>query len=256
MTNFVEDRHSSDFWHNSDNLHKAAWLWAIFEAERGWHFIDEYLYLKAKKRELTAYDVQVFANFYSVSRTISLHPKEENAQIKQEKMGKLYNGIATLLNKMPEEAPALSIHNELQKIIRQFVGDKSTRTFCAKLVWFFDPDGWMMHDSLSRLGLKMLNNRLSTNKIKDDFQVCFAETFSSQNIQTIEDAIQEAGLQYQFPRRVIDKYLFLIGSSDIEAGSPWICWLNWQIDKKLAQHEPLGINLAFENLAALPHPSI
>ncbi|WP_102785193.1 hypothetical protein [Thalassospira sp. GB04J01] len=248
----IRELGTSSFNATPENLHSAAWLWAVFDCNRGWHFFDEYLYQKALQRNLTSYDIKFFANFYSVGRTLVLQPQEPCKEVKAQKIENIYSSVADFLNTLPEGTEGLSVFVQMQELLKAWIGSRSTITFCAKIAWFIDPDHWMMHDGLSRAGLKALDSSLTKTRIERDFQVCFAETFSPEHHEIAKNVLRDLLIDYPFPNRVIDKYLLLRGSADLTSNEPWISWLKWKATNYLQQNSEADFDSALRELAKLP----
>lgn len=220
-----------------------GWVWAAFEAERGWNSYDGYLVERSKKHGLSEEEVGDFSYYYQVSRTV-----EENS----------YGKIADISNKMlrcniSSLGYVADIYNSFLSEISVFGAmNKKTMSrrvpwvFAAKLLWFYQPEIWVMYDNLSQRSLREFLPHGKKFTARNDFQTAVRTVFTEEMVDAVAKLAKKLGINYKYPFRIIDKYLYLRGGS-LRYGGYWVSKTQWMLER-------LDVKVAADDVMTIARP--
>lgn len=241
---FMKKRNDTVLLHDDiEYKRKAAWIWASLEAKRQYNFFDEYLCNKAKRVDVTKEDVRDFARYYSVARSITFtNPK---------------TGYTSLSNKLKAtnfiQAPPQRKYNQLLAHFKKICSRGIGTTFAAKLTWFHHPDEWPMSDTYAKNALTRYFPRGNTHLVKQKFPEAIKEIFTEKELKIVKNLTAATKTDYPYALRVVDKYLFLLGSGNLDDRSTaWIDWMNWMIDQSPIPLDGSEIDAIIEELDGMP----
>lgn len=128
-----------------------------------------------------------------------------------------------------EELPVLwwgAVENVRSRLAGEFTGKQyHMRSMCMKLLWFYEPSKATMWDRHVVAGLNIwqklnLKTGITRPQQASEFLDAFGLTFSecAEYIQQLLATVRksETGMDYPYPRRVLDKALWFIGASASE----------------------------------------
>ena len=229
-------------WKDSDCLHFASTMegaiwWGVFSALDQWCIshrpgrpqtrrpTDADLVEAVRDGGLKAHLLEKFANEYQVFR----YPLNLKNQ-REERLNAV--GIAVhqtyCCHGVPKPADLARMWwtaiGEVRNAMARFGPTANLKSFCMKSLWLYHPARATMWDSFA---VRALNAQL--NKQHDDKIVCvndaaaflrnFENLFEAQNAlinEVIEKSQSVIGQRYAYPRRVLDKALWLLGEEDEE----------------------------------------
>lgn len=199
-----------------------GWAWAVLEAQQQWDGYDAFLVERASRGKLTAGNIQDFAYRYQVSRTIQAESYSKIAEYTNEHLA----GEQMPLTKCME------LNADLESFLESYGAKKRLpKTFAAKLLWLYQPENWVMHDTLSRKGLRTYLKRGQKRRVDIDFNGVLRQQFGKNEIETVKSLITCFGISYRYPLRVIDKYLLLVGDG-LNKSAAWLDWLAWKLKRE------------------------
>lgn len=197
-----------------------GWIWAVFEAKRGWDSYDEYLVRRAQSHRLTAEELGDFAVLYNVSRTIVRGSYQELADIANETLGR----------SVTSREDAAILYNGFLDSIENYGSNGRPWVFASKLLWLYQPEHWMMFDNLSQDALKQFFAYGRKRMVERQFHQAVLEIFPDSAVEAITELSRALRVDYPYPLRVIDKYLFLRGGR-MQAGQSWLDCTAWAMGK-------------------------
>ena len=107
--------------------------------------------------------------------------------------------------------------------VEDFTGDGGPKPYSAflKLYWFYQPHLLTMYDTYARKGLRaaedLLGIRAVPRRVTDQNFLARFEAVYQRLAPEIRKAIRMFGRRYPFERRVLDKYLWLLGVKEPES---------------------------------------
>ncbi|WP_417625337.1 hypothetical protein [Paremcibacter congregatus] len=222
---------------------KVAWIWASLEAKRQLNFFDGYLCNKARLANISEEDLRDFARYYSVARSVTFSDPE--------------SGYKSLSRKLKDShfitAPPQRKYNQLLSLFKKICSRGSGTTFSAKLTWFYHPDEWPMSDTLAKDALAMYYPRGKKTYAKQNYPEAIKSVFTTKELEIVRNLISSTKTEYPYALRIVDKYLFLVGSGNLDNNSvAWIDWMNWMIDQSPATINDSDIEAIIDELGYMP----
>jgi|GEM_PF-5184863 len=196
------------------------WIFAACETVRLWNAYDRFLVEKARTKEgLNSDEVKKFAYNYQTSRATDETSREKTNSF-----------ILNNKSLSPREIYKSIVENEICMTSKGVMGC----VFASKLIWFYRPSEWIMHDRFSIIGLKEVSHTkiINNNNYHDEFN----KNFKQEELVNIRLLLKSLDITYEFESRIADKYLMSAGqdiASPTQSPKPLdqIDWCKWVIDR-------------------------
>ncbi|MCA1908854.1 MAG: hypothetical protein LDL39_10890 [Magnetospirillum sp.] len=219
------------------------WIFAACETIRLWNAHDQFWVTQASKDAgLDDDEVKEFAKTYQTSRSTSKESRKTvNEYIKENKKSKA--------EKIYQDSIESGISKAEQGINGRIV---YSNVFVSKLLWFYKPQEWCMHDTLSKNSLRAITGLNVDDK---NFHGEYNKIFTQLEIDKIGQLLKSLDITYAFENRIADKYLMSAGKiirskKKIPKPIDQDDWSKWVVERHKGPNADLGA--ALEIAAELP----
>jgi hypothetical protein len=192
--------------------------WSVVLRHRWWSWFDrgELWLLEERRGAFDGASVRRIAGMYGVARGLHLLPGEmktyvvdQDESIKAERAEKLAAALNDIFLAMPEDMVDRSKHLLDRHVdIASYVHNRQLSAL-SKFAWFANPKGWTMFDRLASGGIKARGYDSFYSKL---VKLNFVAT-----TEEIHSVLNQYGLQDMWAERILDHFLVLRGSSQIES---------------------------------------
>ncbi|MBB3810708.1 hypothetical protein [Pseudochelatococcus contaminans] len=214
----------------SIDIKHAIW-WGALSAIEQWkksrHISDEALVEAARTKNLNGKLIHKFALEYQVFRfPLNLHDRRtERLQAIAEVLEINYSPKINDNDHTAELAQRwFKTIGDVHATLARYGAAANLRSFSMKALWLYQPEHATMWDSFAVRGLKSLADTKHPREIKSEtaaaaFLHSFEDIFKRHEAlinSAIKPAEEITGVRYKYPRRVLDKALWLLGNKGEE----------------------------------------
>lgn len=212
----------------SIDIKHAIW-WGALSAIEQWkksrYISDEALVEAASDNNLDGERIHAFAQEYQVFRfPLNLHDRRpERLQAIAEVLEKNYHPAINGNKHTAELAQRwFKTIGDVHTTLARYGAARNLYSFSMKALWLYQPEHATMWDSFAVRGLNSLADNNHPRKIKSEaaaaaFLRSFEDVFKNHEAlinSAIKPAEEITGVRYKYPRRVLDKALWLLGNED------------------------------------------